>query len=354
MACVLAIRNWTRLKEDAALGIVLSVFFGAGAALLGVAQRMNKGHAAGLESFIYGKTASMLTSDALLMGGAAIVVLVVTGALFKELRMLCFDPAYAQSQGWPVLGLDCVLLGLVAAVTVIGLQAAGLVLIIAMLVIPAAAARFWTERLPVMLIIAGVFGALSGVVGAGASAVYPKLPSGPMIVLVAAALFLGSMFFGTARGVIPRWVVATRFEAKVRRVHLLRALFEGADGERGMEMERLLEMRSWSEGTLRKEVAMARKKGLLRAENGRTERVELTETGWNAAAQVVRQHRLWETYLIEYADIAPSHVDRDADAIEHVLSPELVAELESLLAARPLLESPHQLSHATQNRPPHG
>ncbi|MEQ1851687.1 MAG: iron chelate uptake ABC transporter family permease subunit [Chthoniobacteraceae bacterium] len=363
LACILLIRNFSRLKEDTALGIVLSVFFGAGVAVLGVAQRMGGGHSAGLESFIYGKTASMTAADAMLIAGVAVVVLAACVLLFKEFRLLCFDSAYAAAQGWPALFLDVVMMALIVAVTVIGLQAVGLILVIALLIVPAAAARFWTERLAAMTIIAGLFGALSGLLGSAASALVPNLPSGAMIVLAGSALFLFSMAFGAARGVLVRWLNRIAFENKVRRQHLLRAAYELVEGDGSktvaasgratvaIPVAALLAKRSWSPGRLRTEIARAERAGLITSWPG-GDNIKFTPDGFDEAAQLVRQHRMWELYLITHADIAPSHVDRDADAIEHVLGPEMIRELESLLdsgRAQPVPTSPHFIAAPLAN-----
>lgn len=357
LGAILLIRNLTRLKEDTALGIVLSVFFGAGVAVLGIVQRTGQGHSAGLESFIYGKTASMVAADAALIAAAAGFVLAVCALLFKEFKLLCFDAGYASSQGWPTVLLDVVMMALVVTVTVIGLQAVGLILIIALLIIPAAAARFWTERLPVMTFIAAGIGAASSAVGAAGSALLPSLPSGAMIVLVAAAFFLVSMMLGRRRGVLVRWLRRRDLTRRVRRQHLLRAAFERIEGEHlGMDVEGplssrvvrvggLLAMRSWSAARLRREIRRACDDGLVVALPG--DKFYFTYAGYLDAARVVRNHRLWETYLVTHADIAPSHVDRDADAIEHVLGPDMVRRLESIVAqadARPVVPlSPHAI-----------
>ncbi|MGC6456552.1 MAG: metal ABC transporter permease [Coraliomargaritaceae bacterium] len=198
------IRVQSRIKDDAAMGIVLSVFFGAGIVLLGFIQSMPQGSAAGLESFIYGKTASMVKNDFFLLSGVALVVLLVPFLFFKELRLLCFDEGYARVQGWPVQWLDVCLLGLLTLIVVAGLQAVGLVLIIAFLVIPAASARFWTERLDCMLVLSAFFGGASGWIGAALSALAPGLPSGALIVLVASVGFLLSLVFGLQRGLAVR------------------------------------------------------------------------------------------------------------------------------------------------------
>ena len=204
LGVMLFLRHWTRLREDSILGIVLSVFFGLGVVLQGMAVNMKQGQAAGLSSFIYGRTASMLAADAWLIVVGALVASLICALLFKELTLLCFDQDFAGAQGWPVLFLDSLLMFLVAVVTVIGLQAVGLVLVVAMLITPAAAARFWTDRLAWMVWGSALIGAASGLVGALASAMVPRLPAGAVIVLIASAMFAISLVFGAKRGLIVR------------------------------------------------------------------------------------------------------------------------------------------------------
>lgn len=362
MLSVIAIRRFSRLKDDAALGIVLSVYFGIGIALLGVATRLETGTAAGLSSFIYGKTASMLYLDALLIGGVALVVLASCGLLFKELALLCFDSDFAASQGWPVLGLDVLLMLLVVAVTVIGLSAVGLILVVAMLVIPPAAARFWTHDLRAMLAVSGVIGAASGGLGAAASALLENLPAGAVIVLVAGGFFLISLLFGAERGLLARHLVARRLQSSVEEQHLLRALYERLESglppapeapdvspsalrHQSATLDELLSSRSWSPRQLARAMRRAARKGLLLRE---ADRLAFTPAGLDEARRMVRNHRLWELFLITHADTAPGQVDHEADRIEHVLGPEMIAELEALLpqAGQGVPESAHALPEA--------
>jgi len=355
VAAILLIRNLTRLKEDAALGIVLSVFFGAGVALLGIVQQMKTGHAAGLESFIYGKTASMVASDAWLIGCAGLSCMLISILLYKELTLLCFDEGFAVSRGFPVVLLDMTLMGLVVVVTIIGLQAVGLILMISLLVIPPAAARFWTEKIVNMTVVAIILGALSGMIGSAMSAIFPNLPSGAMIVLVATAMFLFSMVFGIPRGILIRKLRRYQLNTKVNRQHLLRSLYEFLEA-RGLlnekqtsestfvPLSKLLQMRSWSPAKLKKIVKRAQQDQLVLTIQ--EDQLRLTKAGLLEAARIVHEHRLWELYLITYADVAPSKVDQDADAIEHVLEPEVIAELKLLLVQQSnegVLQSPHAI-----------
>lgn len=361
IAVILLIVHFTRIKEDAALAIVLSVFFGLGVCVLGVVQSTSGGDAAGLKSFIYGKTASMLMSDAVMIAVAAGLVTLACLAFYKEFALICFDPGYGRAQGWPVGRIDVLMMTVVTAVTVIGLQAVGLVLMVALLVIPAAAARFWTHHLPTHLAVAAGIGAASGYLGASLSALLPRLPAGAVIVLVAGVLFGVSMLIGPARGIAARQVEQARLRARVGRQHLLRALYEltepahgaadgGAMGDAAVRppaaFDALLRARSWSAGRLRRRLSRAAREGLVEiSADGR--QVSLTPAGLRAAQRTARNHRLWELYLIAHADIAPSHVDRDADEVEHVLDPEMIRELEALMsagdAALGIPPSPHRL-----------
>ena len=345
VACVMLIRNVTRLKEDAALGIVLSVFFGFGVALLGIAQEMPQGGQAGLNSFITGKPASLTGRDMWGIIVVAVILLVVSAALYKEFKLLSFDQNYAAARGWPVLALDITLMALVTAVTVIGLHAVGLILVIALLIIPPAAARFWTDRLGVMLPLAGAIGAVSAVLGAALSALVSKLAAGAVIVLVAASLFAISMIFGPRRGVLARYIQHVTLTRRVNQQNLLRAMYEGTErgGDEGVTLKPLLEARSWSRWRLRRTLAAAQRQDWVRRDTAG--RYHLTDRGQAEAAQVLRNHRLWELYLITHADVAPSHVDRDADMIEHVLGGEMVRKLEAILERNDRTEavprSPH-------------
>jgi manganese/zinc/iron transport system permease protein len=356
VAAILAIRALPKLKEDAALGIVLSVFFGAGIAVLTIAQQMESGHMAGLESFIYGSTASMTADDARLIASAGLISTVTLLLFFRQLTLLCFDEAFTASRGYSVPLLDLLLMTVVMLVTIAGLQAVGLVLMIALLVIPAAAARFWTHRLHRMLILSAIIGSLSGFLGAAISAIFPGLPSGAVIVLVCSTLFFLSLLFGRAGGVLVRLQRRSQLQRAVDREHLLRGIYELREDELrktpspslavAARVHELTDLRSWSLRQLRRQISRSAAEGLLwqRADG----ELELTDRGLIEAERLVHNHRLWELYLMTHAEVAASRVDRLADAVEHVLEPELVARLQALLekthGSRIVPASPHPQS----------
>ena len=326
-----ALSRWTRLHEDAAIGIVLSVFFGAGTVLLGVIQNQGTGQEGGLKTFIYGQTAAMSIADASLIGAVALLAVVISLVLFKELRLLCFDESFAKAQGWPVHTLDLLVMALVVVVLVVGMQAVGLLLIVAILIIPPAAARFWTDRLSRFILLSGVIGAIGGHLGAAVSALLPRMPAGAVIVLTSGTLFALSWFVAPRRGLLASLFRHARLRIRVARDHLLRAMFELREtgGSESVGARRAIARAGWSPFKGRLVVAWARAQRLVLRHDGH---LALSPKGLTLAARVTRNHRLWEQYLTLHADIAPSHVDWSADLVEHVLDADLIAELERALA----------------------
>jgi manganese/zinc/iron transport system permease protein len=203
-ACVQGITRASRVKEDAALGIVLSVFFGLGIVLLTLIQNTPRSSQAGLDKFIFGQAASLIGRDVHVMAACAVVICVIATVLFKEFKLLCFDPGFARGIGRPTGLLDGLLLLLLVVSVVVGLQAVGVVLMAAMLITPAAAARFWTERLDRMILLAGLYGGTAGAVGTLLSTLAPRMPTGPLIVLAATVIFLLSLLFAPGRGLVAR------------------------------------------------------------------------------------------------------------------------------------------------------
>ena len=197
---IVAVVEGTRIKQDAMLAIVLSVFFGVGGVLLTYIGRSGDADQGGLDRFIFGQAATIIREEVVTMGVLAASALLIVALLFKEFKLLSFDPAFAASLGYPVGKLNVLLTSLIVVAVIVGIQAVGVVLMAAMLITPAAAARQWTNRLGTMVTVSGFFGATSGVAGALISASGVNLPTGPLIVLFATGLFLVSLAVGKERG----------------------------------------------------------------------------------------------------------------------------------------------------------
>lgn len=225
---ILAITRHTRLREDASMGIILSVFFGFGLMWLTWLQRSGTAGQAGLNSFLFGQAATLLMSDVIVMslfGGVALLVLVL---FWKEFKLLSFDRDFGAGLGFPMQRLDILLTMLLVVAIVIGLQAVGVVLMSAMVVAPAAAARQWTDRLETMVLLSALFGALAGVTGAVLSSLGPGLSTGPMIVLCISAIVIFSLALAPHRGLVWNALQRNRRRRQFRDDRVLVSLYRMA------------------------------------------------------------------------------------------------------------------------------
>ncbi|MFZ6009184.1 MAG: iron chelate uptake ABC transporter family permease subunit, partial [Bacteroidota bacterium] len=326
------ITSKTRIKEDTAIGLVLSVFFGIGVLLLTVIQKSGNAAQSGLDHFLFGKAAALVGSDLFAFGAVAIVLLVAVYWLFKEFALLAFDKDYAKAIGLPVKRIELVLTSMIVLAVVIGIQAVGVVLMAAILITPAAAARFWTDKIRVMFLLASIFGAVSGLTGAYISYIAPSMPTGPWIVIVISIIAFVSFFFAPRRGVLSRMVRRHSIRRTISDENVLKALYQLGEENRNFFIQRLPEeimrRRKFQRDTLVAVLKRLRRQGYVEKTG---QHWGLTEEGRARAQRVVKIHRLWELYLTTHLHIAPDHVHDDAETIEHLLTPELEAELERLL-----------------------
>ena len=213
---MISIVKTTRLKDDSVLGLLLSVFFGFGLVLLTFIQRTPNAAKAGLDKFLFGQAATLLASDVITMSVLGLIVLAFVALLWKEFKLLSFDSAFGASLGFRMRFLDVALTTLIVVAIVVGLQTVGVVLMSAMFVAPASAARQWTDRLVGMIALAGLFGAIAGVSGAVISSSTSNLPTGPTIVLCVSALVIVSLLFAPNRGLVWSWARRQRNKRQLR------------------------------------------------------------------------------------------------------------------------------------------
>lgn len=340
---VQAIRSTTKHKEDAALGFVLAAFFAVGACLVTMIQNLPGGNKSGLDKFMFGQAAALGHGDIVLLGSVTLLTLGILGVFYKELLLTSFDAAFAQSVGIPARVFHYLLMLLLAFAIVSSLQAVGVVLVAAMLVIPAATAFLLTDRFGWMLALAAGFGVATGGVGAFFSFVGRNLPTGPLMVLAAAAVFAGALCFGPRHGILARWWRRRSRSARITRENTLKALYRQLE-QNGFQTEAvslpaLARERRESLGAVHREITRLERHGLA-TRTADAQAVVFTPDGWRRACEIVRNHRLWELYLTHAANYAVDHVHEDAEKIEHILGEDTVRLLEK------------RLSHA--HRDPHG
>ncbi|MDR7457887.1 MAG: iron chelate uptake ABC transporter family permease subunit [Armatimonadota bacterium] len=192
----------TRVSEDSAMGIVLSVFFGFGIVLLTFISKRGDAAQAGLNTYLFGQAATLVWENVVTMAALGLLAIAAVVLWYKEFKLLAFDPEFATSLGYNTRRLGLLLTSVTVVAIVIGLQTVGVVLMAAMLVGPAVAARQWTSRLSRMLVVAALVGALSGLSGALISMSQPRLPTGPMIILSLTALVVVSLLLAPERGLL--------------------------------------------------------------------------------------------------------------------------------------------------------
>lgn len=329
-ALMSAIVRHSRIKQDAAMGVVLSGFFGLGILLLTRIQKLPFGNQSGLDKFLFGQAAAMGSDDITWMAAMTALAVAAVLVFYKQFAVTSFDEPFARSIGIPVRFFHYLLMALLTVATVISIQAVGVVLVSAMLIIPAATAYLLTDRLPLMLALSALFGVLSGVLGAFISFLGPSLPTGPFMVVAAATFFTGAYVFSPRYGVLVRFVRLFRKRRRVAIENILKSIYNALELLEGdvTTLDTIAESRGETPEVVRRHLRPVLRNGFAIVEGSR---VCLTAAGEERAERVVRNHRLWELYLTKEAEIASDHVHEDAEEIEHVLGEDIVRQLEERL-----------------------
>jgi manganese/zinc/iron transport system permease protein len=330
--------HYTRLTEDTAIGVVLSTFFGFGVVVLSFLQQFGRGNVAGLNHFIYGQAAAMQQAEVFTISIITIVATLISVVLFKEFRLLCFDENFASSEGWPVQYLDLILMSLVVLVVVAGLQAVGMIMIIALLIIPGATARLWTSSMFFITLVSGILGGTSGYLGAALSAQYPNLPAGSIIVLTASSFFAFSLLFAPQRGLFSRLLRLQLLRIRVAEDHLLLEVGEYLEkncdknplnsvtevykqtennAALTIPLYALPIMLTWS-WWLRNLVLYRGKSRRLYNFDESNSRLIILKDGLVKLKDLVQAHRAWENQLLNQPNVELSLAHAAADCIEHL------------------------------------
>ena len=294
-----ALLSTTRIKQDTAMGIVLAAWFAAGIALLAYIQAVPNASQAGLDTFIFGQAAAIVERDVQLISAVGALAFAVIWLFWKEFKLVTFDPEFAGANGYRVTFINTLLSTLIVVAIVLGLQLAGVILMVGMLIAPGIAARQWTHKLDQMVILSAVFGAFAGGTGAIISAVDSDVPTGPMIIVVAFLVVLVSIGFAPGRGLAWTLLRQRGDQRRFAAQSTLRDLYRYAQAHGGPNHP--------VPTTLIVGVGGARAEiGLRQLErNGYVEQQQdvwvLTPLGSEVAAQDAYNQQLWDIYR-EYSD----------------------------------------------------
>lgn len=326
-----------KIRSDSALCFILALFFGIGLTIASHLQSLEPALYRKAQGYLYGQAATMTDFHIILYGALALFTILLITFFKNPLRLLLFDRTYAQTIGMNVWAFDQLVFTLVILAVIIGMRSVGVVLMSAMLIAPAAAARQYTHRMGPMLVLAAIFGAVSGFMGnylsvelsyallksSGGS--QSSFPTGPSVVVVSALICIISLMIAPERGLLRRaWRIAGyRYQCACE--NLLKFMWkhgglvsDGWDILGGVSplLRRFILFRLKRNGWIFK---------------SSPHDWSLTPEGKARAAKIVRLHRLWEVYLVEYLGVGGERVHKNAEEMEHVLTPELEMQLTLLL-----------------------
>ena len=325
-----------KMHSDAALCLILSLFFGFGVL---IASRLQVTHPLwyrSIHTYLYGQAATMVDKHIVLYALLITVIVLVILALFRPLQWIHFDRDYSKSVGARVAFVESVIEILLILSIVIGMRSVGIVLLSGMLIAPAVAARPWTHRLSRLLFLAAIVGGVSGFLGNYLSVTLPlylgkphlALPTGPMILLIAVSFSMLSLFFAPGAGVISRYYRYLQFRNRCVLENFLKRLWREGEGS-VFTRDELKKLCPCSMIQKRMLFRKMRRQGWLQRE--RRWEYRLSSDGFHRGGRIVRLHRLWEVYLVDYLGQHKDQVHRSAEQMEHILSPTLERELTKLL-----------------------
>jgi manganese/zinc/iron transport system permease protein len=325
--------RYSKVKEDTAIALLLSVTFGVGTLLLSIIQNSDNAAQLGLNNYLFGKAAALVSEDLWVLASLSALILITIASFFKEFTLIAFDKAFATSIQLPVKLLEFIFTSLIVVAIIVGIQAVGIVLMAAMLITPAAAARFWTNRLTTMLGLSAFFGAIAGLLGSFISYTAPAMPTGPWVVLIVTAIAYLSFLFSPEKGIIAKRLRQHRHEQKILLENILKLFYEMGEARGDVftefSIEELQQGRTLGLAKFMKGLKILESNSLLHRNKGNLWR--LTGAGKNEGQRIAEQHRLWEAYLAKYVKNKPLETHENAELVEHVLTPELVKELHQLV-----------------------
>jgi len=330
--------NKSKIKQDAAIGIVLSTFFAFGIVLLTYIQNGNYTDQGGLNQFLFGQAAAINKDELILFEVILGIIALSIFIFYRAFILVSFNADYAKSLGLPVKFIEFLLTSLTVLSVAAGIQALGVVLMSALIVTPAAAARFWSHNLPRILLLAVAISVFSGLVGAYVSYANTQTPTGPWVVLVLSFITLVSFLGSAKNGILASYLKSRSNKRKILHENILKTIYHYHENHQHIEQldltvsaSELLEIRLVDTDQLQKGLGRLLHMELLSQQD---QRYQLTSKGRIESRRIVRLHRLWEQYLLKRTSIDALHVHSGAEAIEHILSPELEQELERELGIK--------------------
>jgi len=326
----------SRIKEDSAITLILSVFFGLGIVLLTKITSSSGGNKSGLDDFIFGQAAALIGRDVKIMSLIALLIIFIVLLFYKEFKLTIFDSQFSRGIGLPYKGLQLLLTILLVTVVVIGMQAVGVILMAALLIIPPISARYWTDSLTYMIILSSLFGAISGAVGTIISTIKTGLPTGPFIVVVASSIFLLSFMMSPKNGLFFNAYRRWKIHQNVLKGKILMTLYERF--ERSNNDYSYMHLNS-TDFSVSKRTFNKAIKSLLAEKTitGKNECYQFTQKGMELAFQLLLVQRAYEVAVMHEAEIGAIDFKQVEYTMKHSMKSPLREQLVHLLKTHHLL-----------------
>ncbi len=341
MYCIQTLTKKYHLASDSALCFVLASFFGVALVILSCVQGSFPTLYRELQSYLFGQAATQTDEHIVLYGTLAALAFGVCIIYYRQIKAVIFDPEYAKAIGINTRKIEVVLLGVTVLAVVVGIRSLGVVLMSAMFIFPAVSSRLWTARLEFVLLLACIFGLVAGFFGVyfshemsqtmGVNGQYSSFPTGPMIVLAGAGIFIFSSLLAPQKGLIFRVVRRWSFWVLCKQENLLKVLWKVCSRKNSPDIHRSEITQNFQSSSLGLSFLLVAltNKGWLK--NKGYDCYELTASGMLWGRKIVRLHRLWEVYLVEYCGVGKDRVHPSAEEMEHIITPEIERELEVIL-----------------------
>ncbi len=322
-----ALSRAVNVAEDASLGVVFTTLFALGVVLISVKARnvdLDPGCVLyGLIEFTPFDTTSIMGCKipvaVLTLAGTLLFILLAIILCWKELKLASFDPELSTSLGYSASLLHYFLMALTAGVTVAAFEAVGSILVVAMLIVPAATAQLLTDRLRTMLMVASLLATLSAILGY-LGAVYWNTSVAGMMAVSSGMLFLTALMLAPQYGLVARLLKQLKLALRILREDVLGTLYRNQERqgvaltEASLLPNRSTILRWMTLNTLFRKQLIDRQQ----------DTVSLTKAGKERAIQLIRAHRLWETYLQQNVALPADHLHAPAEKMEHYVGPVLL------------------------------
>lgn len=319
------IQQNVKTKNDAAIGIVFTAMFSIG--VIGISSISRTGVHLDLKDFLFGNVLGVSNEDLVMTGVVMLMVIFSIILLYRYLFASTFQPTIASTMGIPVKLMHYYLMLLLSFSVVAAMQTVGVILVVAMLITPASTALLLTDRLPRVLVMAGIIGFLSSISGLILSILY-EMPPGPAIAVTATAFYLVVAFFTPRTGFIAKWIHRKKQQQKIMYEDILKESFK-------MSFAAKTDIKAISEKlgiSITKLTRMLRSMGsqkLIKMDSPST--FVLMEEGRLQANNLIRAHRLWESYLVKEMGMDANQIHQEAEHYEHLLTSEQVDEVDKRL-----------------------